>query len=88
VSLALTARSLLKRDLVVSGLSFLEMTRRAAGNTQMWNDVIHTNQSNILKSIREFRKILSEIESSVKQKNLASEFKVAKKFREKLKTIK
>lgn len=45
----------------VTGGGFRDMVRIAGANPEMWTDILQTNRSNVVKSLREFQQLLSDM---------------------------
>jgi prephenate dehydrogenase len=69
------------------GSGFRDFTRIAGGNPSMWRDIVEMNHEEILKALREFKKVIGSMEKNLKKGKGAywvPFFENAKEQREKL----
>jgi prephenate dehydrogenase len=75
------------RRIDCAGTGFKDMTRIVCSDPLLWHDILSTNRSEILKSIRLFQKRLAEIEKLLTAKKngaILNKLKTAKQLRDRL----
>lgn len=54
-----------EKDLPLAATGWLDTTRIASGDVQMWMEILESNRSHVLKSLRQFARLVADLESSL-----------------------
>ncbi|RKY34904.1 MAG: prephenate dehydrogenase/arogenate dehydrogenase family protein [Candidatus Omnitrophota bacterium] len=84
---AVLVNSVTSNFLQFSGKGFLDTTRIASGNPQLWQDILFSNKKQVLKAVAIFEKNLAKIKNFLQQedkKNFTRQLARAKKTRDML----
>ena len=63
-------------DLPLTGRGWLDTTRVASGETEMWQQILLSNQGHILKSLDKFEKLLASLRRALHQEDSAKIYKI------------
>jgi len=58
-----------KRQLAMVGTGWLDTTRLAAGNVQLWRQILATNRGHVLKSLDKFAKVLASLQRALEKED-------------------
>jgi prephenate dehydrogenase len=64
VAAALSATTA-KKDLQFAASGWLDTTRVASGDVQLWMEILETNRSHVLKSLGQFARLVADLESAL-----------------------
>lgn len=78
--LSVVAKEEVNGNIIYSGRGYKDMTRLAHSSFSVWRDILFTNRYNIVNAIKEYRKLLEDIENFIEnweEKELERIFKLA-----------
>ncbi|MCM2323629.1 MAG: prephenate dehydrogenase/arogenate dehydrogenase family protein [Oligoflexia bacterium] len=84
VALALVGRNRARTGPLVFGPAFVELTRLALSDYEMWRDIARSNADDIIEALKEYQRVLNVLRGTIRRGAFRRQFREAKEFREKL----